>query len=94
MYRGGLSLRRLSVLVRNLPAEAATARQVSKSAPGWDTVAYLMADVYHALTGQPHPSRPQPEEGKKSTRYAKLRKALEAQRARTAPTDDKEAPSV
>lgn len=65
-----------------------------KAEPGWDTVAYLMADVYHALTGQPHPSRPKPEEAQKSTRYAKLRRALEAQRARTAATNDKEAPSV
>lgn len=65
---------------------------MAKAEPGWDTVAYLMADVYHALTGQMHPARPRPDESKKSTRYAKLRAALEAQRARTAPTDDKEAP--
>jgi len=47
--------------------------------PAWDLHAYLLTDVFHALTGRPHPGRPAP---KKTSRYAEQRAALEAQRAR------------
>ncbi|CCQ44664.1 hypothetical protein ARTSIC4J27_591 [Pseudarthrobacter siccitolerans] len=45
--------------------------------------AYLLADLYHAWTGQAHPARPQP---KKASRYADLRARLERQKARSAST--------
>ena len=55
-YRGGLSLRRISV---------------------------LLADLFHAFSGTPHPSRPKP---KAASRYSSARARLEAQRARLAAT--------
>ena len=79
-WRGGLSLRRLSVLIAGLPPESATARKYAE-APGWDTHAFLLADLFQAFTGEIHPSRPQ---AKKPSRYADLRAALEAQKARLA----------
>ena len=81
LWRGGLSVRRLSVLVDNLPDDSATARRQTKGQNAWDLHALLLADVFHALTGEPHPSRPQP---KRSARYSETRKALEEQRARSA----------
>lgn len=83
-WRGGLSLRRLSVLVHNLPADAALARKAQDVAPGWDTHAFLLADLFYALTGEHHPARPQPKDPGKATRAATLRRALEAQKARVA----------
>lgn len=82
-WRGELSLRRLSVLVNCLPSDSATARSASSVPAGWDVHAFLLADLYHCWTGSPHPERPQP---KKASRYAELRRALEAQKERTAPT--------
>lgn len=81
-WRGELSIRRLSVLIHHLPPESACARQLSKAETGWDVHAYLLADLYHAFTGSAHPARPKPEAASKSSRYAQLRKALEAQRER------------
>ncbi|MFD0044746.1 hypothetical protein ACFVGV_06100 [Pseudarthrobacter scleromae] len=81
-WRGELSLRRLSVLIHHLPADSATARATGDASPGWDVSAYLLADLYHAWTGQAHPARPQP---KKASRYADLRARLERQKERTAP---------
>lgn len=87
-YRGGLSLRRLSVLIHSLPSDSATARAEGHVPDGWDVHAFLLADIFHAWTGSAHPSRPQPSNGKGS-RYAELRRALEKQRARQteAPTN-------
>lgn len=86
-WRGELSIRRLSVLIHHLPPESACARQLSKTEAGWDVHAYLLSDLYHAFTGNPHPARPKPEAANKSTRYSTLRKALEAQRERLGTTD-------
>lgn len=55
---------------------------------GWDVNAFLLADLYHAFTGNPHPARPQPKGSEKSGRYSRLREALEKQRERVGkPTD-------
>jgi hypothetical protein len=72
------------VLIAHLPSEAVTARQLSKAATGWNVTEYLLADVYYALTGTPHPARPQPAEQSKAARYAELRQRLQAQRERHA----------
>lgn len=48
---------------------------------GWDLHAFLLADLFHAFTGERHPSRPQPKD---STRYAEKRRRLEEQRRRHA----------
>lgn len=51
-----------------------------EQARGWDLTDYLLADVFHAMTGEPHPSRP--EATSRAERYRKLRARLEQQRAR------------
>lgn len=76
------------MLVEGLPPGSLTWATRNGIDPGWSTEALLLADVYAALTGQQHPSRPQPSRrsgGKSksgSSRYAALRSRLEAQRAR------------
>jgi hypothetical protein len=65
------------VLVHNLPPESACARVQSTTPPGWNVSEFLLADLYHALTGEAHPNRP-----KGPSRYSGLRARLEAQRAR------------
>lgn len=82
LWLGGLSLRRLSVLVAHLPPESATARHFSSIPEGWDTHAFLIADLYHGLTGNPHPARPQPKAEDKRSKYAELRLKLDAQKRR------------
>lgn len=63
-----------------LPPESAVVRTASDSPSGWDVSAYLLADLFHAFTGNAHPARPT---GKaKEKRYADLRARLEAQRER------------
>lgn len=78
-WRGGLSLRRLSVLVKTLPPESAIVQHFSPDGNGWETGDYLLADIYGALTGQAHPARPNP---KKAARQASLVAKLKAQRER------------
>lgn len=81
-YTGDLSLRRLSVLLIQLPPEAALVRALSGSQPGWDLHAYLLADLFQGITGQVHPSRPK---GKKSVSDIKERtRRLQEQQARLA----------
>ncbi|AYN58495.1 tail assembly chaperone [Arthrobacter phage Liebe] len=77
LWRGGLSVRRLSVLVHALPPESATARKYDTSG-GWSRLEYLVADVFHGLTGEAHPSRPKAT----GSRYSDLRARLEEQKAR------------
>ncbi|WDS51650.1 tail assembly chaperone [Microbacterium phage Barnstormer] len=81
LYRGELSLRRVSVLIANLPPDAALNRiGLPPSATGWDTNSFLLADVFAALTGKAHPLRPTAQT--RAERYRSLRDRLEAQRAR------------
>lgn len=80
-WRGELSPRRLSVLVEQLPAESATARKLS-GADGWNRLEFLVSDLYQAFTGEVHPARPKPSSGSSSSRYDRMRAALEAQKAR------------
>ncbi|QOP65075.1 tail assembly chaperone [Arthrobacter phage Adumb2043] len=77
-WRGGLSPRRLSVLIEQLPPTSATARHYAKN-DGWDLHAFLLSDLFHAFTGEVHPSRPKPQG---ASRYSELRARLEAQKAR------------
>lgn len=66
--------------MHGLPPGSATARHYNPEANGWDVTAYLVADLYAAMTGEQHPARPTGE-GSRS-RYADLRARLERQRAR------------
>jgi hypothetical protein len=53
-------------------------------APGWDTAALVLADLFHLFAGHPYPSRPTPV----THRAAALHKRLLAQRARLAARSD------
>lgn len=80
LWRGELSIRRLSVLIANLPPTSATALRYAP-APGWDIHAYLLADLFKAFTGEDHPARPV---AATTSRYSELRARLAAQKARLA----------
>ncbi|WWV91847.1 tail assembly chaperone [Microbacterium phage phiMiGM15] len=81
LWRGELTIRRLSVLVHHLPGDGALKRLgMPASADGWTVNSFLLADVIHALTGKPHPARP--EAMTRTERYKNLRARLEEQRAR------------
>ncbi len=80
LYRGELSLRRLSVLIAHLPPDSATVRASGNTPPGWGVGEYLLADLFHTLTGDPHPSRPKPAAD--AQRHTSLARLLKAQRAR------------
>ncbi|MBM0205035.1 hypothetical protein JNW90_19755 [Micromonospora sp. STR1s_5] len=60
LWRGRLTLRRLATLLRYLPVGAATLDTYGDPAAGWTRSDYLLTDVFHALTGKPHPARPAP----------------------------------
>ncbi|CCQ44311.1 putative uncharacterized protein [Pseudarthrobacter siccitolerans] len=77
-WRGELSLRRLSVLIENLPPESSLVRKFG-GADGWTRLEFLVTDLFQAFTGEVHPARPKPQV---ESRYSKLRAALEAQKAR------------
>jgi len=81
LWRGELSVRRLSALIENLPPDSATEHRLSGIPRGWDRSEFLTADLFHALTGEPHPDRPKPS---KAARHRELVARLEQQRARMA----------
>lgn len=83
MWRGEESVRHVAALVENLPPEAAVWRG-SREAPTWALTPtdVLLMDVYHALTGEPHPSRPKP--ARSTQRAAEVAARLRAQRERLA----------
>ena len=67
-----------------LPTDSATARHYADpETTGWGVTALLVADIYHVLTGERHPGRPNPKTTGPS-RYAALRSRLQAQRSRLA----------
>lgn len=81
LWRGELTIRRLSVLVHYLPPDAATKRLgLPATAAGWDVNSFLLADVFHALTGKPHQQRPALQS--RAERYNSLRDRLAEQRSR------------
>lgn len=51
-----LTIRRLSVLVRHLPPEAASV--IASGGSGWRVSDFLLADVFHANSGTVHPANP------------------------------------
>lgn len=75
-----LTLRMILVRVRHLPARSATAR--AQGGTGWGLSDFLLADVFHATTGKPHPDRPQPNARVVVT--AERARRLAAARARAA----------
>lgn len=92
LWRGRLSLRRLSVLVAHLPVGSAVWALSADVPYGWTLTDTLLADVFHALSGEPHPLRPdnskKVQAAKNDERIAKLkaqRERLARQRAAQQP---------
>jgi hypothetical protein len=56
-YRGTLSVRRLGVLVRQLPAESATVRALNDGRPPWSVTDHLVADLWALWAKKDHPVR-------------------------------------
>lgn len=78
-----LTLRMILVRLRHLPAESATSLALGGS--GWTIQDYLLAHLYQATAGEPHPSLPKESAvvdpaREKAIRRAKQR-AAERQRA-------------
>jgi hypothetical protein len=65
-------VRRIGVLIRNLPADAASMIAVGRS--GWRLEHYLLADLFQAGTGQPHPGLPAVEAQRDPVREERLRR--------------------
>lgn len=80
LWRGGLTPRRLAVLLRHLPADSATATAVGGD--GWTLSHYLQADLVHATSGQPHPADPRVRraEEEKLARLAEAKKRADRRR--------------
>lgn len=55
--RGRLTLWQVWVRLQHLPLESATARAQGYG-DGWEIQTYLVADIYAALAGKPHPADP------------------------------------
>lgn len=67
LWRGGLSLRRVSVLLAGLPIESATSRALAPEFIGWTVDSFLLAQVIDTLQaanwqrgGDEHTPRPKP----------------------------------
>jgi hypothetical protein len=73
----------IAARVAHLPPDSATAQ--ASGGNGWTRGDYLLADVYHALAGKPHPAAPKPVKGSDPEREKRLRaakvRARERQRA-------------
>ncbi|BCJ41677.1 hypothetical protein GCM10010168_53250 [Actinoplanes ianthinogenes] len=91
LWRGELSLRRVSALVTNLPPESATWAAENGEALGASRADVLLADIFQAVTGQPHPLRPQPKDRAAVEQHESTAARLRAQRARVAAQRPKEA---
>jgi hypothetical protein len=74
-------MRRLSVLIRHLPATSATLTALNGGDVAWVRQDYLLAHLHNALTGSPHPWLPKPG-APTGSRYESTRARLERQRAR------------
>lgn len=84
LWRGDLSVRRLSVLIAHLPPDSATWAAHHGIPEGWALTDYLLADVYHALTGEEHPARPTRPRTSAHPQAADLLARLREQRERLA----------
>lgn len=59
LWRGGLSVRRLSVLVQYLPSESAISAAVTGLPREWTSITpWLLDYVIQSLSGDPYPGRP------------------------------------
>ena len=87
LYHGKLSLRRLSVLVAYLPPGSATWAAQNDITFGWSLTDFLITDLFHATSGEPHPARPTGKEKAEANRAKELAERLLAQRERLQTTE-------
>ena len=80
LWRGGLSLRRLSVLVEGLPPNSRIFALQSDLPYGWTLTDILLTDLFHATAGSPHPARPDPGATDKKAAVASIAERLVAMR--------------
>lgn len=66
--------------LKNLPPASAT--KIALGGSGWSRVESLSADIFHALTGSPHPSLPKPSDAAGPIREQQINAALERKRER------------
>lgn len=71
-----LTIRRIGVLLRNLPPDSAT--HIALGGSGWTLDNYLVASLWTAITGAPHPALPKVEKVEDPIRL----KRIEQSRAR------------
>lgn len=71
------------MLIKHLPPDAATVYALNPDAV-WQLTPVLLADIYHAWTGEVHPLLP--VKNIKAKRHTELAAKLKAQRARLAAT--------
>lgn len=77
-----MSLRRLYVLISNLPPESHVWAVENGVPYGWTPQVAITADVFHALAGEPHPATPKSRKHDSSAIADRLRKQKERLAAR------------
>lgn len=78
LYRGTLSIRRLGVLVRQLPPHSRTVAAVNDGQPGWTITDHLIADVWAAMVKLLGDPKKVPDNIDHPTRAAMVAKAAAA----------------
>lgn len=81
LWTGRMTIRKFSVLVKHLPRDSATTSALDETAR-WTIEAVLLADLYHAWTGEVHPALPTKQV--KAHRHRDLAAKLQEQKARLA----------
>lgn len=72
--RRRLTLREILVRLQFLPPGARVVRHYNGGRARWTDEEILLSDVFHALTGKPHPARPAPPTKAVSPEREKLRR--------------------
>lgn len=57
LYRGKLSLRKLSILVEHLPSDSCLWAIRREMEPDYNLTDFLIMDLFHAMSGEAHPAR-------------------------------------
>jgi len=78
--RRKLTLRMIAARVRHLPPDSATA--IASGGAGWTTGDYLLAHVFQAMSGEPHPALPKTPRVADPVRARRLREARARARER------------
>jgi len=71
--RRKLTLHMIFVRLWHLPHDSAT--KIALGSNGWSIGDYLLADNFHAATGNPHPARPKPEQSNGADRAKAVARA-------------------